>query len=240
MEMIGRYECDFLRKPRRGWTVQERYDRPLVIENGDGPLASEEDLFRLPPRRNPGTLAEEAYQEWRTTKRQNAATLRALVQRTPLSDRQLIRLRQASQSGIKWAGLVPDAKGLWMVWNIEGREEDSSYPMAAVLLSASVGMASGFLRPCSKCGSPFVASPRTRHVCGCVEREQRQRQEADWNRVRDRLRKGHHPATKGLPPRERRRIIQTAQQDLWRLPLPRWRRKWDVKDPLGRGRPRGS
>jgi hypothetical protein len=238
VEMVGRYECDFQRGPRGGWVVAERYWR---LDEGTGPLASTEDLFRLPPRQPPGTLAAAAYRAWLTTKRRHAATLRALVQGAPLSDRQSQRLVRASRSGLRWAGLVPDAKGLWMVWHVEGRAGvDDPFPMAAVLVSASVGVQSGSLRPCSRCGSPFVASPRTRRVCGCVEHEHRHRQEADWRRVRDRLRKGHHPATKGLPPRDRRRVIQTAQQDLWRMSLQRWRLKWDLKDPFGRGRPRAS
>jgi hypothetical protein len=258
VEILGRFETVF-RRSRRGWHPRERYSRPEVMQGKHLPLGrppgisatSRYVVWQTGSWNPPGTLAEEAYRAWRKTKgNPSAAILSTLVRRAALSSRQGQVVGRAL-SRIRWVDTVPeDPKSIWMAWHVMGRLEDRlsppRYPMAAVLLSERLGKGPGFLRPCSRCGGPFVALPRTRLICRTCHAEKKDAQgrqrEADWRRVRDRLRKGHHPATRALQPKERQQVIQAARQELWekKKPLHAWRRQWDRKDPLGRGRPRRS
>jgi len=103
-------------------------------------------------------------------------------------------------------------------------------------LSAQFGLFFGTLRTCTRagCGRVFLAESRGHHlcaVCNYIRTGLPLRVRRAWHFMKDRFRKR-------VGGRDR---IREAEEDLYALRRrpDEWLRRWDTKDPLGRGRPRG-
>lgn len=239
------YEVAFLRA-QRGWGERERYLRL-------SPSAPEADPQQVPSCL-PGTLATEAYWLWqkaadslqdgprRERHRQRAELVRRLVNWQPLPDRLEDALAELLRARVQWLPVLPDSHRILFRWAVGVRHRHEPFPVAAVYLSVLFGLRTKRLKPCAQCSAPFVADTRSERRCPDCNRKRRESQvlarKADWPWVRDRLRKGHHPMTKGLDASARPQVISQAYQELFNMHLDKWRRKWDLKDPRGRGRRR--